>query len=71
MLKKDSGSGPAYNGPMRVRRTNIHDWNGMSQYLTWLSASSDSQLFLDGADGMWLDQAPGRNFLKSILARPR
>jgi hypothetical protein len=43
----------------------------MSQYLTWLSASSDSQLFLDGANGMWLDQAPGRNFLKSILARPR
>jgi hypothetical protein len=25
MLKKDYGSGPAYNGPMRSRRTNIHD----------------------------------------------
>ena len=66
MLKKDYGSGPAYNGPMRFRRTNIHDWNGMSQYLTWLSASSNSQLFLDGANGMWLGQAPGRDFLKSV-----
>jgi hypothetical protein len=66
MLKKDYGSGSDYNGPMHFRRTNIRDWNGMSEYLSWLSAASDSQIFVDGANGVWLAQAPGRDFLRSI-----
>jgi hypothetical protein len=67
MWKRDLGS-PAYNGPIHLRRVNFRDTSNGSDcgYISWVSGSKNSNIFTDGLNGFWIQQASGRAFGKSI-----
>jgi hypothetical protein len=65
MWKRDTGT-PAYNGPIYLRRVNFRDVAGLCGYISWVSPGGNSNIFTDGTNGFWVQQASGRSFAHSI-----